>query len=102
MYDTTFAVVVAVPIFGMMIALTALLPWWRWAFGIVVVAGAALLWTRMNYGLFANPAWARTALRLLVHSYILAALAYCGGLLWYLSRRASIEVPSGEPHGVDR
>ena len=102
MFDTIFAVALAVPIVGMLIALTVLLPSWRWVLGIILISGAALLLARMHYGLFANPALARTGLGFLVHSSILAALAYCGGLLWYLHRRAAMEAPSGEPHGIDR
>ena len=102
MFDAVFAVALAIPIIGMLIALTVLLSSWRWVLGFVLIAGAALLLVRMSYGLFPNPALARTVLGLLVHSSILAALAYCGGLLWYLSRRAAIEAPSSKPNGIDR
>ena len=90
MFDTAFAVVLALPILGILIALTVLLPSWRGVLGLIVIAGTALLWARMHYGLFADPVLARVVLRLLLQSFIWAALGYCGGLLWYLSRRAAI------------
>jgi hypothetical protein len=102
MFDTIFAVVLAVPIGGILIAFAVLLPSWRWVLGLVVITGTALLWARMHYGLFADPVWARVVLGLLLHSFILVAVAYCGGLLWYLSRRAAIGASSGEPHRIDR
>jgi hypothetical protein len=90
MFDTAlFAVVLAVPIIATLIALTVLLPSWRWVLGVILIAGAALLSARMSYGLFADPALARAVLQLLMHSSILAALAWCAGLIWYLSRQPS-------------
>jgi len=100
MFDTVFAVVLAIPIGGILVAFAVLLPSWRWVLGLVVMTGTALLWARMHYGLFANPVWARAVFGLLLHSFILVAISYCGGLLWYLSRR--IDAPSGEPHRIDR
>ena len=60
MFDAVFAVALAIPIIGMLIALTVLLSSWRWVLGFVLIAGAALLLVRMSYGLFPNPALART------------------------------------------
>jgi hypothetical protein len=101
MFDTVFAVALALPIGGILIAFAALLPSWRWVFGLIIMTGTVLLWARMHYGLFASPVWARAVFGLLLHSFILVAISYCGGLLWYLSRRVVIGAPSGEPHRID-
>lgn len=101
MYDIVFAYTLAVPILAVMIALTALLPSWRWVAAVFAGAAAVLLWFRMSYGLFAQPAFARAWGALLIHSAVIAAIPYAAVLIWYLARRCEVEAAGNETKPSD-